>query len=141
MSWLAAGLAAASVATSVVGAVQGKQAAQEQKKAQRQQTAIETERNKVNVRQAMRQARIQAAAVRASAVNTGAAGSSGEFGAVGSIGSQLAGNIGFQNMNAQAARNTSRSLQRSADNQSKQAAWGEASKLFGTGANFFQPKV
>lgn len=134
-------LAVASVASSALGAFQGKQAAQEQKKAQRQQTAIETERNKVNVRQAMRQARIQAAAVRASAVNTGAAGSSGEFGAVGSIGSQLAGNIGFQNMNAQAARNTSRSLQRSADNQSKQAAWGEASKLFGTGANFFQPKV
>lgn len=134
-------LAVASVASSVLGAMQGKGAAQEQKRAQRQQTAIETERNKVNVRQAMRQARIQAAAVRASAVNTGTAGGSGEAGAVGSISSQVAGNIGFQNMNAQASRNTSRNLQRSADNQSKQAAWGEASKLFGTGSNFFAPKI
>lgn len=93
-----------------------------QRDAQKQQTAIEVEKNKVAARNVIREARIRRAAIVASSVNTGSRGS-GEAGATGSIGSMAGAALGFQGMQSQAAMNTTRML-------------GDASRAEGRAAGF-----
>lgn len=130
MVWqVLAASAAAAVLSGVGQAMQQKQAVQEQRRAQRATTAMEAERNKKAAIQTLRQARIQRAAMQVQAENSGAKGS-GVAGAVGSIASQAGASIGFQNMQAQGAKNVSLFLDRGARSESKAATFGSAKGTF-----------
>lgn len=115
--------------TGVGAGMQQKQAVQDQRRAQRQQTAMEVERNKKAAIQTIREARIRRAMIEASAVNTGARGS-GEQGSIASIQSQAGASVGFQRQQAQNAVNITNFLDRSASSQSKAATYGAASNQF-----------
>lgn len=71
-------------------------AAEAQEEAIRASNAAETAKAAREKRQALREKRIKQAQVEQAAVNTGVAGSSGEFGAVGALSTNLATNLGFQ---------------------------------------------
>ena len=86
-----------------------KQAAEDARKANKQRSAIEEVHNRKAAVNTLRKARIARATMLASATNTGAKGS-GEQGALGSIQTQTASSLGFQNVNAQSSRNISRTL-------------------------------
>ena len=91
-----------SVGSQVMAAKEAKDAAKEQRRAQKVETAIQMEQNRKSAVQAIREARIRSAMVQQSATNTGAMGS-GQAGAIGSIQSQAGAALGFQGMQQQAA--------------------------------------
>lgn len=73
---------------------QGK-AAKAQKKIQNEEKARNTAQQMAERRQQVREERIKRARVMQASENTGTAGSSGELGAVSSIGTQIGANLGF----------------------------------------------
>jgi hypothetical protein len=125
----------ASTGSQIMAANEAKQAAQQQRKAQKVETAIQMEQNKKNAVQAMREARIRSAMVQQSAMNTGATGS-GQAGTMGSIRSQAGAAIGFQGMQQQAALNQSQFLANASRAQSRAGQFGAAADLFGQLASF-----
>jgi len=125
----------ASVGSQILAANEAKQAANQQRKAQKVETAIQIEQNKKNAVQAMRESRIRSAMVQQSAASTGARGS-GESGALGSIASQAGAAIGFQGMQQQAALNQSQFLANASRAQSRAGQFGAASDIFGQLASF-----
>ena len=132
---IVAGLVGLQTGSQVLAAKEAKQAAQEQRRAQKVETAIQMEQNKKNAVQAMREARIRSAMVQQSAVSTGAQGS-GQAGAMGSIRSQAGAAIGFQGMQQQAALNQSQFLANASRAQSRAGQFGAASDIFGNLASF-----
>lgn len=128
-------LVGAQVGSQVLAAKEAKQAAQEQRRAQKVETAIQMEQNKKNAVQAMREARIRSAMVQQSAVSSGAMGS-GQAGAMGSIRSQAGAAIGFQGMQQQAALNQSQFLANASRAQSRAGQFGAAADIFGNLASF-----
>lgn len=125
----------ASVGTGVASAMEQKDAARQQKKAMRAETAMQTEQNRRAAIQTLREARIRSAMIQASAQNTGAMGS-GAAGAMGSIQSMAGGAVGFQGMQAQASKNISQFNQRASDAMSRANMFGAASQLFGQASSF-----
>lgn len=123
------------VGSGIMAAREAKQAAQEQRRAQRVETAIQMEQNRKSAIQAIREARIRSAMVQQSAVTTGAQGS-GQAGAMGSIASQAGSAIGFQGMQQQAAMNQSQFLARASRAQSRAGQFGAASDIFGQFAGY-----
>lgn len=121
-------MAVASVGSAIGSGMQQKQAAQDQKKAGRLEIAMQAEQNKKSAISSLREARIRRASIQALAENTGSKGS-GEQGAVGSIGSMAGAAYGYQQMQAQNARNIGRLNQRSADSMSKANAFESAGKI------------
>lgn len=133
---IAAGvLAAASVASGAMAAKEQKEAVKYQKKAQRQQTGIEVEKNRRAAVMAMREARIRSAVIAQTAQNAGAKGS-GQAGAQGSISSQAGSAVGFQRVQQQAAINTSNFLAEASRAQGKALGWGAAQEGFATASSF-----
>lgn len=125
----------AQTGSQIMAANEAREAAQQQRKAQKVETAIQMEQNKKNAIQAMREARIRSAMVQQSAVSTGATGS-GQAGAMGSIRSQAGAAIGFQGMQQQAALNQSQFLANASRAQSKAGTFAAAGDIFGNLANF-----
>lgn len=121
---------AASTISTGVSYMEQKDAMREQKKAQRAETAMQMEENKRAVRQVRREQRIKAAAVEQASQNTGVAQSSGQIGAVGSIGSQAASNIGFQGVRSGAAQAISNFNQRAADAEGNALLAGAVGGIF-----------
>jgi hypothetical protein len=70
------------------------QQAEVQREVQSEQKAINVASATAERRQQIREARVRRARIMQSAQNTGAAGSSAEFGAIGGLGTQLTSNIG-----------------------------------------------
>ena len=134
------GLVAGGVASQMKAAQMPAKQASFQRKAQKQQTAIEIEKNKKTALQSIRQARIQSAAIAQGAFNSGATGS-GEAGAMGSIKSQLSGALGFQSMESQAAKNTTSFMADASKAGSKAGTFEAAGNTFFNLANFYAPKV
>jgi hypothetical protein len=130
----------ASVGSGVASAMEQKDAAREQKKAMRAETAMQQEQNRKSAMQTLREARIRSAMVAASAQNTGATGS-GASGAMGSIRTMAGSSIGFQNMQAQTAKNISQFNQNAMNSQSRAATLGTASELFSKGTGFFSQGI
>ena len=128
-------LVGAQVGSQVLAAKEAREAAQQQRKAQKVETAIQMEQNKKNAVQAMREARIRSAMVQQSAVSSGAMGS-GQAGAMGSIRSQAGAAIGFQGMQQQAALNQSQFLANASRAQSRAGTYGAAADIFGNLASF-----
>lgn len=120
---------AASTISTGVSYMEQKDAMKEQKKAQRAETAMQLEENKRAARQVRREQRIKAAAIEQAAQNTGAKGS-GLEGAVGSIGSQAASNIGFQGVRSGAAQAISNFNQRAADAEGNALLAGAVGGIF-----------
>lgn len=134
------GIEVALIASAAVGAasfVQGQEARKDQAEATRKQAdtqrQMQSEQRAANTaqaaaerRQQIREARVRRARVMQSAVNTGAEGSSAEFGAVGGMATQLSSNIGANLGSLQTAGKLSELGQTAAD--------------FGTQANLAQIK-
>lgn len=125
----------AQTGSQIMAAKEAREAAQQQRKAQKVETAIQMEQNKKNAIQAMREARIRSAMVQQSAVSSGAMGS-GQAGAMGSIRSQAGAAIGFQGMQQQAALNQSQFLANASRAQSRADQFGAAADIFGNLASF-----
>jgi hypothetical protein len=68
---------------------------EEQQKAQGEQKAMNAAQEAAAKRQQIREERVKRARIMQSATGTGVGEGSGEFGAVGSLGTQLGGNLGF----------------------------------------------
>lgn len=140
---LVAGLVAsvAGQAIQTVGAIQGAEA---RERAQREGRAIQgaSQRNEANVarRRALRQRRILAARIEQSAENTGVAASSGEIGAVGSLGTSLAVNIAAGGGRQKAVDAISAQNQTVAEANVRQAQFGALGSLV-TAAGGFTTKV
>lgn len=130
------GIEVAIIASAAVGAasyVEAREARKEQATAMAQQAEVQkqaqSEQKAANVasaaaerRQQIREARVRRARILQSAINTGATGSSAEFGSLGGIGTQLGANIGSNLGAIQTANKMSDLSQTAAD--------------FGTQANF-----
>ena len=127
---------AASVGSSAMSAKAQHEAAQQQKDANRAQTAMEIERNKKEARQTLRQQRITAAMIAVQSQNAGGKGSSGEAGAMGSVATQGATAQGWQGSRAQHAQNQSNIAQSIINKQDKAQLWGTAAQIFDQGAQF-----
>ena len=92
MGIIAAVTAVVGAGAAVVGTVQARSASKKAAAAQQQQNDLATARNR---RQGIREAQLKRAQVIASAEGIGAGESSGAFGGVGGIGSQLGADLGF----------------------------------------------
>lgn len=83
------------VGSAVAQNEQQRKAVGEQKKARREQEAVNAARAAQERRQQIREERIRRARIIQSSSNTGVSGSSGESGAVGGLSTQLQSNVGF----------------------------------------------
>ena len=107
--------AIASAGTAVYGIIQSQNAREDQAKARAVAEAQNTQQQMDAKRQQIRAERVQRARVLQSASNTGTAYSSGEAGAVGSIETQLSGNMGSLNAAASNSAEMSGYQQAAAD--------------------------
>lgn len=121
ISTIIAGVALATTAYSI------SEQKSEAKKAARAQTQIRNEENAKNKaqqmverRQQLREERIKRARVVQAAQNTGTAASSGETGAVSSLGTQLGSNLGFNQSMIRSGERISIFAQQAADAQTRQ---------------------
>lgn len=89
--------------------------AQEQKKAGQESKARNAAQAASERRQQIREARVRAARIQQAGENTGTAGSSAEFGALGAINTQLQSNTAFNVGQVSSANRTSDFLQNAAD--------------------------
>lgn len=119
-------IAAASLATTVYSASEQKK---EAKKAARAQEGIRNEENARNKsqqmverRQQLREERIKRARVLQASQNTGTAASSGETGAISSLGTQLGSNLGFNQSMVRSGERMSIFAQQAADAQTRQGS-------------------
>ena len=143
--------ATAAVGSGVAGIVAGNQqraaarhAADLQQQAQNEQRADNAAKAAAERRQQIRDERIRQPRIAQASANTGAEGSSGELGAIGSVTTQTQANIGYNLGALQRADNISNFNQEAADSifQGQQAAGvtGIAGSIFGAiggGANSF----
>ena len=130
-----AALIGLNVGSQIMAAREAKDAAKEQRRAQKVENAIQMEQNRKSAVQAIREARIRSAMVQQSATNTGAMGS-GQAGAIGSIQSQAGAALGFQGMQRQGALNQSQFLANASRAQGRAGQFGAAANLFGNLATF-----
>lgn len=152
MGVVTATIATLAAVASTVGAVQGyearkdaqkanKAAANEQRKVQGEQKALNFQAQAEERRKQVREERVRRAKLLQASNNTGGAGSSGELGAVGSLATQLNANIGINLGKAAAGNRISGYLQNAADfNTASQNAMMDAQNgdaLFGVGMNIF----
>lgn len=96
-------------------ATASRNAAAEQRKAQEVQKASQAQQAAMERRQQIREERVRRARILQSAQNTGTAGSSSEFGAVGGLGTNLAANIGANIGALQRGQQISELSQKAAD--------------------------
>lgn len=138
-------LGAASYVSSEAARGEAKQAAaasaEEQRKSQSEVKALNAQKAANEQRQQVREERIRRARVEQGATNTGADGSSGEFGATSGLASQLGANIGTNIGQLAGAQRISMFNQNAADfstqaQQSMSDAQG-ASNLMGLSMNIF----
>lgn len=129
---LAIGALALSAGAAYASYKQGQAAASAQKKA----NAVSAAQSEVNRQQAIRdqvrQERVRRAQIIAASADSGTQASSGELGAVGSLGSQAGNNIGTINRTALSQNTFSLYEQQGADARSRSALYGQVSSLAGS---------
>lgn len=142
---ISATIAAVSATTAAVSYNQQKKA---QESAQRSQASARSEQGAINAaqssterRQQIREERVRRARVQQASINTGVAGSSGELGAVGSLGVQLGTNLGSNLAMKAAAQNISIFNQQASDSMFKAQEAGQLFNLAMQGLSFAGPKV
>lgn len=117
-------------------------ASEEAKKIQDEQEAANTQAHIAEVRQQVREARIRQAQILQSAENTGSSQSSGELGAIGSVGTQLRNNVGTNLGAMDRAGRITASNRRIADLQSSAAQYQMMGGIYGglsnLGGSLFQ---
>lgn len=91
------------------------EAADRDKKARAEQKASQSQQAAQERRQQIREERVRRARILQAGENTGTSESSGEFGAIGSLGTQLGSNIGFNLGQLNSAQRQSDLLQQGAD--------------------------
>lgn len=139
----------AAVATAVIAGAsayeqrrQGKRAAEAEEDAQKVAKAEQEAQRMEKTRAQIREERVRRAQITQSSTNTGVAGSSGEAGAVSSLGTQLGANIGSMTRQTNTANAISGFEQKAADARTKAAeaqAFGEfASSAINMGASGYQ---
>jgi len=114
----------ASIAGGVAQAKEKKTAAKREKKARRVQAALGEAQAQRERRETVRQSRIQRAQILNQGEIGGVAGSSGVQGGVGSVQSQAASNIGFQQQQLAGQRTISDLSQGAADARSRGSTFG-----------------
>jgi hypothetical protein len=116
---LSTALLIASAVSATVGTVvsldRAKDAQGEQEEAQEKAEARDEKRRLVARRKSVREQRIRAANVKNSAASSGAAGSSSEVSAVGTLGADLATNLAVSRQEGQAQRSINADLNAAAD--------------------------
>jgi hypothetical protein len=127
------GASAALLISTAVSVQQSKKAQEKQEKAADAQAAQATAKAKRSRIQSIREARIRSADIQAQSQATGAAESSAEIGATGSIQSQLASNIGHQGAIQDLSKQTSDALASAAKFQGNAAI----ARQFGSTAQSF----
>lgn len=124
-------IAGAALATSALSAVeqqkQAKRSAKAQEKIRNEERAQNVSRQLAERRQQIREERIKRARVLQSAENTGTAFSSGESGALSSLGTQLGSNLGFNQSMIRSGERISTFAQESANAQAR----GQSAALLG----------
>lgn len=118
-----------------------KKSAEQQRRAQAEQRAVQARQAAEERRKQVREERVRRAKILQSSENTGVSGSSGEVGALGSLSTQLASNIGSNLGAARSGELISGFNQSAADfnfnaTKSMQEA-GQWSQLAGIGGNIF----
>jgi hypothetical protein len=101
--------------STVAGIQQNHQAAKEQKKAREGQEGMQRGQQIEERRRAIREERIRRARILQQGENTGSDGSSGEYGALSSMATQLSSGIGYSEGRADQASQISKNLQNAAD--------------------------
>lgn len=115
--------------------------ADEQRKAQSEQSALNFQQQAQERRNQVREERVRRAKILQASENGGTAGSSGEYGAIDSLATQLSSNLGINAGRAQAGANIGGYLQNAADFglAAQQAVSGAqtADSLFNLAGNIF----
>lgn len=113
------------------------QAAKAQKKMRNEEKARNTAQQMAERRQQVREERIKRARVMQAAENTGTAGSSGELGAVSSIGSQLGANLGFNQSMIESGNRISGYAQQAANAQTNASVFNSIAGMSGNVGSIF----
>lgn len=136
-------LAAVALTSTVASIDQQRKAAKAQGKARNEEKARNTAQQMAERRQQVREERIKRARVMQAAENTGTAGSSGELGAVSSIGTQLGANLGFNQSMIESGNRISGYAQQAADAQGKASMFNAVASMSGNigtiGGSIFSP--
>lgn len=113
------------------------QAAKAQKKMRNEEKARNTAQQMAERRQQVREERIKRARVMQASENTGTAGSSGEIGAVSSIGSQLGANLGFNQSMIESGNRISGYAQQAANAQTNASVFNSIAGMSGNVGSIF----
>lgn len=124
-------LAAVSLTSTVASMSQQRKAAKAQGKIRNEEAARNTAQQMQERRQQVREERIKRARVMQASENTGTSGSSGEAGAITSIGSQLGANLGFNQGMIESGRRISQYSQEAADAQGRASMFGTLAGMTG----------
>lgn len=124
-------------ASAVAAHQQGKKAARAQAAAGREQKAAAAQQAAQERRQQIREERVRRARILQSGENTGTAGSSVEFGAVGGMGTQLSSNIGFNLGQIASASRVGDLMQTAANYSTRAQGYSALSNLAFSSANIF----
>lgn len=111
-----------------------KRAQRAQKRAAKVQSAMQKNEDTAKRRQMLREERIRRAKILQASEATGTAGSSGELGALSSLGTQTAFNQAFMQGQAIGAQGASAQLQKAADATASAALWQQVSNISTTAA-------
>lgn len=130
-------VAVASLTLTVAGMQQQGQAAKAQKKARNEEKARNTAQQMAERRQQVREERIKRARVMQASENTGTAGSSGELGAVSSIGTQLGANLGFNQSMIESGNRIGGYAQQAANAQSNASVFNSLAGMSGSVGSIF----
>lgn len=130
-------VAAASLTLTAASIKQQGKAAKAQKKIQNEEKARNTAQQMAERRQQVREERIKRARVMQASENTGTAGSSGELGAVSSIGTQLGANLGFNQSMIESGNRISGYTQQAADAQGKASMFNAVGSMAGNVGSIF----
>lgn len=118
------------------------QAAEEQRKSRAEQQALNAQNQAIEQRKLIREERVRRGMIMQNSENTGTADSSGQFGAIGGLGTELGSNLGINAGRAAAGSRISGYLQNAADFNlaSQRAALGaqNADQLFSLSGSIFQ---
>lgn len=135
-------IAAASLTATAVSIKEQRKAGKALKRIQNEERARNTAQQMAERRQQVREERIKRARILQASENTGTAGSSGEAGAVSSIGTQLGSNLGFNQSMIESGNRISNYSQQAADARSNASIFGAVAGMSGDigtiGGSIFQ---
>lgn len=114
---------------------QQKAAVEDQKDAQRVAGNQQKAQDMLNKRKMLREERIRRGQILQQAENAGVSGASGETGALSSLQATIGANMSNMTMGAQAADAITKYQQSAQDHISTGNTWGQASKVFASGAS------